>query len=240
MKIFNLNSNNPYLSFAARVFPISALATIMITNLALIFFWAPTEMVMGLVQKVLYVHVPLAWIGFLAFFVVFIGSLMYLWKKTQRWDALAQASAEVGVLCTTLMVVTGAIWAKPVWGVWWTWDPRLTTSAILWLMYVGYLMLRGYAPSREQGARYAAVMGIVAFVNVPIVYYSTVLWRTVHPEMVIGPAAETGSLDSQMRTVLLFSVLAFTLLFVYLVKERLALTRAYNRVLSIRHKEGIY
>lgn len=235
-----MDSNNPYKSFDVRVFLISVLAAIMITNLALIFFWAPTEMVMGLVQKVLYVHVPLAWIGFLAFFVVFIGSVMYLWKKAQPWDGLAQAAAEVGVLCTTLMLVTGAIWAKPVWGVWWTWDPRLTTSTILWLMYVGYLMLRGYAPSREQGARYAAVMGIVAFVNVPIVYYSTILWRTVHPEMVIGPASETGNLDSQMRTVLLFSALTFTLLFVYLVKERLALTCAYDRILSIRHKEGIY
>ena len=214
--------------------------TAMMSSLYLIFVVVPTDVNLGVSQRIFYIHVPLAVLSLIPPIIVFITSILYLIRRSSRWDAIAHSSVEVGLLFTTLALITGSIWARPTWGVWWTWDPRLTTSTILWLMYVGYLMLRGYAPSREQGARYAAVMGIVAFVNVPIVYYSTVLWRTVHPEMVFGPASETGSLDSLMRAVLLFSTFTFTLLFVYLVIERLALTRVYNRVLSIRHKEGIY
>ena len=214
-----------------------AAALTMIINLALIYFWVPTEQVMGVVQRGMYFHVPLAWVGFLAFFIVLICSIAYLWKGAEKWDALAHSCAEVGVLFTTLMLVTGAIWAKPTWGVWWTWDPRLTTSTILWLMYVAYLMLRAYAPSPQQGARYAAVMGIVAFINVPIVYYATILWRTVHPGMVVGPAAESGSLDPTMRSALMFSTLTFTLLFAYLLSERLAIRRAFDSLVSVCYQE---
>ena len=217
-----MDSNNPYKSFAV----IFALATIMIANLALIFFWTPTEMVMGIVQKVLYLHVPLAWIGFLAFFVVFIGSVMYLWKKTQRWDGLAQASAEVGVLCTTLMLVTGAIWAKPVWGVWWTWDPKLTLTLVLWFVYAAYMMLRAYGPKGSQGARYGSVLALVGAIDAPIVYYAAELWRSTHPSHVIGVSAESGSLPTEMAIALVISLLTFSLLFAYLIIERYVLRRA--------------
>ena len=199
---------------------------LMITNLALIFLWAPTESVMGQLQRILYFHVPLAWVGFLAFSIVFIASILYLWTVNQRWDALGHAAAEIGVLFTTLMLFTGATWAKPVWGVWWTWDPRLTTSLIMWLLYVGYLMLRAYAPTYHQAARYSAVMGIVAFVDVPIVYFAVTWWRNIHPEMVIGPMAESDAMDSSMAVTLLFSMLTFTVLFSYMLWERLILRSA--------------
>ena len=171
----------------------------MVVDLYLIFMWAPTDAILGHVQRIFYFHVPIAWVAFLAFFVVFVSSIVFLWKRSPWWDALAHSAAEIGVVFATLILITGAIWAKPVWGVWWTWEPRLTTSLILWLVYVGYLMVRAYAPSRSQGATYAAVLGIVGFIDVPIVYFAVEWWRAVHPESVVGPAGgdgEPGFLDA--------------------------------------------
>jgi len=158
----------------------------MLVDLYLIFMVAPTDSVLGHVQRVFYFHVPIAIMSFLAFFVVFIGSLMYLIKRTPKWDAVAHASAEVGVVFVTLALLTGIIWARPVWNTWWTWEPRLTTTMILWLIYVAYLMVRSYAPSQSKGAIYAAVVGIIGFIDVPIVYYSVVWWRSIHPSPVVG------------------------------------------------------
>ena len=121
-----------------------------------------------------------------------VGSIAYLWKRNPRWDALAHASAEIGVILASIVLVTGIIWAKPVWGVWWAWDPKLTTTLVLWLIYVGYLVLRNYAASPAQGARYAAVLGIVGFVDVPIVYFAAAWWRGVHPEPGGGAACRFG------------------------------------------------
>ena len=199
------------------------ITVLMVVNLFLIFMWAPTDAILGHVQRIFYFHVPIAWVAFLAFFIVFVSSILYLWTRSDRWDALAHSAAEIGVVFATLILITGAIWAKPVWGVWWTWEPRLTTSLILWLMYVGYLMLRAYAPNRSQGATYAAVLGIIGFIDVPIVYFAVDWWRAIHPESVVGPLAETGSLDSDMRAVLMFSLVTFTLLFAFLLKERVSL-----------------
>ena len=211
---------------------------LMLVTLALIFMWAPTERVMGQVQRIFYFHVPVAWVAFLAFTIVFVASILYLWRGHRRWDALGHSAAEIGVLFTTLMLVTGATWAKPVWGVWWTWDPRLTTSLILWLLYVGYLMLRAYAPTPSQAARYSAVMGIVAFVDVPIVYFAVSWWRNIHPEMVIGPLAEPDALEGSMVVTLLLSMVAFTVLFAYLLWERLSLRNAEDSVRGMRRQEG--
>ena len=201
----------------------------MLVVLYLIFIWVPTEKNLGVSQRIFYFHVPIAWVAFLAFFVVLVGSVGYLWKRTQWWDQLAYSAAEIGVLFTTLMLITGILWAKPVWGVWWTWDPRLTTSLILWLIYVAYLMLRAYSPRGDQGARYAAVLGIVGFLDVPIVYLSIVWWRTVHPQVLVGPAA-TGELDSSMRLLLLISTVMFTLLFAYLLTDRFSLRKSEDEV----------
>ena len=207
---------------------------LMLVNLYLIFMVAPTDAVLGHVQRIFYFHVPVAVVSFLAFFVVFIGSIGYLITRKAGWDAVAHAAAEVGVVYVTLAVLSGAIWAKPVWGVWWTWEPRLTTTLILWLIYAAYLMLGAYVPNRRQGAVYAAAVGIIGFVDVPIVYYSVQWWRSIHPAAVVGPLAETGALEPIMRMVLFFSLGVFLLLFLYLLWERTALRRSEDRLAARR------
>ncbi len=208
-----------------------ATAIMMVLNMYLIFIWVPTEKNLGIIQRIFYIHVPTAWVAFLAFFIVLIGSIGYLWRGTNKWDRIAFASAEVGVVFTTILIVTGIMWAKPVWGVWWNWDPRLTTSLILWLIYLAYLMLRSYSPSREQGARYAAVLGIVGFIDVPIVYFSIKWWRTLHPQAIVGPGS-TGGLDSSMGILLIISTLTFTMLFACLLTFRISLRLAEEKVES--------
>ena len=209
-------------------------AVLMVIDVYLVLMVAPTDSVLGNVQRVFYFHVPMAILSFLAFFVVFVASILYLAKRNQKWDRLAHASAEVGVVFVTLALLTGIIWARPVWGVWWTWEPRLTTTLILWLIYVAYLMIRAYAPNRTQGANYAAVVGIVGFVDVPIVYYSVQWWRSIHPSAVVGPLAETGALEPVMQGILLFSFLTFLVLFLYLVVERMALRGLADQVKMLR------
>ena len=206
----------------------------MLADLYLIFRVAPTDSILGDVQRVFYFHVPIAIMSFLAFFLVFVASIAYLIKRTPGWDRLAQASAEVGVVFVTLALITGVIWARPVWGVWWTWEPRLTTTMILWLIYVAYLMVRAYASNPSQGARYSAVVGIVGFVDVPIVYYSVIWWRSIHPDPVVGPLSQQNSLESTMALVLLFSFVTLLILFVYLVAQRMALRNAEDQLGGIR------
>jgi heme exporter protein C len=150
------------------------------------------------------------------------------------WDRLAHAAAEVGVVFVTLALITGIIWARPVWNTWWQWEPRLTTTLILWLIYVAYLMIRSYASNRTQGAIYSAVVGIVGFVDVPIVYYSVQWWRSIHPSAVVGPLAESGALPPIMQAILLFSFITFLVLFLYLLVERAALRRTEDQLRSLR------
>jgi len=206
----------------------------MLVDLYFIFMVAPTDAVLGHVQRVFYFHVPIAIMSFLAFFVVFLGSLMYLIKRTPKWDAIAHASAEVGVVFVTLALLTGIIWARPVWNTWWTWEPRLTTTLILWLIYVAYLMVRSYAPTESKAAIYAAVMGIIGFVDVPIVYYSVVWWRSIHPSPVVGPFAESDALTGTMSLILLYSLITFVFLFIYMVMERMSLRKMEEELGKIR------
>ena len=196
-----------------------------LVNLYLIFFWVPTELVMGIVQRIFYVHVPMVWVGFMAFGIVAFSSVLYLLKRDAKWDRRALAAAEIGVVFLTVSMVSGAIWAKPVWGVWWTWDPKLTSVFVLWVVFIGYLMVRAYAPGRRQASVWSAVVGIIGFANVPIVYLASEWWRSLHPELVAGPLSESGSLESSMRTTLYFSTLTFALLFVYLFRARLGQQR---------------
>ncbi len=201
-------------------------AVLMVTALGLVFLYVPEEKTMGDVQRIFYFHVPLAWIGFLAFFVVFVCSIAYLWKRRAEWDTLARASAEIGVICITLVLITGPIWAKPVWGVWWTWDARLTASLVLWLTYIAYLLVRSLTSDESRGARFSAVMGIAGFVNVPIVFLAVDLWRTQHPtKLAIG-----GDLPPTMLSALLVSIAAFTVLYVVLVAISVSLKRTDARV----------
>jgi len=185
---------------------------LMIAALYMVFVYVPTEKHSGIVQRIFYFHVPLAWVSFLAFFITFVFSILYLWKRAMKWDTIAHASAEVGIIFTTLVLITGPIWAKPVWGVWWTWDARLTTSLVLWLVYVAYLLVRSYATEPERGARFGAVIGIVGFIDVPIVFLTVNLWRTQHPTTIIF---ESG-LTPPMLTTLMVCIAAFTVMYVLL------------------------
>ena len=210
------------------------IGVMMLIDIWLIFMVAPTDSVLGHVQRVFYFHVPIAIMSFLAFFVVFIASLGYLIKRTPKWDAIAHASAEVGVVFVTLALLTGIIWARPIWNTWWTWEPRLTTTMILWLIYVAYLMVRSYAPSQSKGAIYGAVVGILGFVDVPIVYYSVVWWRSIHPSPVVGPFAQADALDSTMAWILLYSFITFVFFFAYMVMERIELRNTEEALGRIR------
>lgn len=169
-------------------------------------------------QKIFYYHVPSAWTTFLGFFLVMIGGIMYLRTRKQEWDRFSLSTAEVGIVFCTLVLVTGPIWATPVWGTPWNWEPRLTTTLVMFLVYVGYFMLRNYGGSPERIRRLAAVVGIVAFVDVPIVFYSVKLWA---PEVQSHPQAEMTRQPGDVLGTFLFSMLTFTLLFVYLVRYRI-------------------
>lgn len=198
----------------------------------MVFLYAPTEQTMGDVQRIFYFHVSSAWIAFLAFFLVMLMSVAYLLTGNVRWDMWAHASAEIGTLFCTLVLLTGPLWAKPVWNTWWTWDMRLTTTLILWLMYVGYLMLRSSVEG-ERGAKYAAVFGIIAFLDVPFVYFSIRWWRTLHPAPVI--AGESGSgLAPEMLLTLLVCLVTFMCLFTYLLQQRIALAQMERDLEQIR------
>jgi len=181
--------------------------------LYLAFQYAPTERTMGDVQRIFYFHVASAWVSFLAFFVVFVASIAFLKSGKIHWDRLAQCSAELGVLFITIVLLTGPLWAKPVWNTYWSWDARLTTSFILWLIYIAYLMVRQYATDQERGARFAAVFGIIGFIDVPIVYMSIRWWRTLHPSPVIAGGEGSGLAPAMVQT-MLFAILAFTVLYI--------------------------
>ncbi len=187
----------------------------MLVALYMVFIFAPdTES--GVVQRIFYFHIPLAWIAFLAFFVVFGSSIMYLWKRDKKWDAIASSSAEVGLVFTTLFLLTGSIWAKPEWGVWWTWDSRLTSSLILWLIYIAYFIVRSYISEEQRRARFAAIVGIIGFIDVPVIALAITLWRTQHP----GPVIFEGGLVPEMVWTLLVSIAAFTALYFLLFNYR--------------------
>ncbi len=209
-------------------------AVIIAIALYMALFYAPTERTMGDAQRIFYFHVPSAWIGFLAFFVVFLASLMYLWRRQRKWDAIALAAAEIGVVFASLVLLTGPIWAKKAWGAFWVWDPRLTTTLILWMIYVGYLMLRGTAEG-ERRARFAAVLGVVGFLDVPIVYLSVTWWRTQHPTLVVS---EPGGLAPPMTQTLMVALLSFTLLFIFLLIQRVRLEQARDQVNFLREAAG--
>ena len=202
---------------------LGALALIVLAfGLYLAFFYAPPDAIQGNVQRIMYLHVPSILTAYLAFFVVFVGSFLYLVRRKAWWDWLAQSSAELGVLFTGIAIATGSIWGRPTWGVWWTWDARLTTTAILLVIYIGYLMLRAFVEDPERGARYAAVLGIIGFLDVPLIHLSVVWWRTLHqPSSMLRP--EGPSIAPPMLFTLYLNIFAYTLLYFYLLKERMRL-----------------
>lgn len=202
--------------FSAFAFVMMCLA------LYMIFIYAPTDKILGIVQRIFYFHVSLAVNTLMSFTIVFIYSILYLIKKDDKYDIIAYAAVEVGVIFCSLVLITGSIWVRPTWGrweqVWWVWDPRLTTTLILWFIFVAYLMLRAGAPTRAQRARFAAVYGIVGFIDVPIVYMSIHWWRSMHPIVV---KASGVALDPKMKLTALFSLTAITCVFFIFLRLRI-------------------
>ncbi|MFN2432611.1 MAG: cytochrome c biogenesis protein CcsA [Gemmatimonadota bacterium] len=211
---------------------ILATAAAMLAALGLVAFYAPLEAVQGLPQKIVYVHVPLAWAMFLSVAVLLAGSLIFLWKRNPAADRLARSAAEVGTLFATLVLVTGSLWGKAVWGTWWTWDARLTSTLVLWFILVGYVLYRSLAEGPPSAtARIAAVLGVIAAVDVPIIHLSVEWWRTLHPDPVVLRAGDFGGgLPGSMLLTVLVSTLAFTLLFVTLVALRHRLAELEDEV----------
>ena len=203
---------------------------LMLVALYMVFVYVPTEADQGIVQRIFYFHVPCAWVAFAAFALVAIAGVFYLWLGDQLWDDLGYAAAETGMVFCTLMIIAGSIWAKPIWGTWWTWDSRLTTTFILWLMYGGYLMLRARADDTPQVARFAAVLGIVAVLDVPIVIASVRLWRTIHPAVLVTKQGGHGLEDPRMVATLLVCLAAFTALWAWLLMLRFTQLRARSRM----------
>ncbi len=203
----------------ARGLGLVSLVTLLAGSVIALFVVRP-DALQGQVQRLIYVHVPVAWLAFLAFFVVFLMSVLYLVQRDLKWDLIAVSSAEMGVVFTGLTLAVGSLWARPTWGVWWTWDPRLTTTAILLVIYVGYLIVRSLADDPDQRARWAALVGIVGFVQVPIVYLSVYWWRSLHQ----APSSPR-SMAGEFWAVLLLNLGAYTLVYAYLMARRYRLAR---------------
>jgi heme exporter protein C len=217
---------------AARVLGLLTVFGLAVTTFLMFFVAREADASMGgQLQRIFYVHVPSAWVGYLAFAVVFVSSIAYLRTGSRRWDLLAHSSAEIGVLFVTLVLVTGPIWAHPVWGTWWEWDARLTSALVMWLTYVGYLFLRNLTVDPRKAGRMAAVVGIVGFVNVPIVHFSVQWWRTLHPS---GPTLanpiDSSGLGGQEVITFLTSLAAFTLLYAWLLVQRSRVGHLADRV----------
>ena len=203
----------------ANVIGVAALATLLIGSFVGLFV-VPADRMQGDIQRLMYVHVPAAWLAFLSFFVVFLMSVLYLIQRDLRWDRVAHSSAEIGVVFTVLTLALGSMWGKPTWGVWWTWDPRLTTTAIMLAIYVGYLAIRSFAEDPDKRARWAAIVGIIGFANVPIVYLSVIWWRTLHQ-----PPSSPRSVSPEILWTLMFNLAAFTLVYIYLMVRRIRLAK---------------
>lgn len=199
----------------------------------MIFFYAPTERSMGLVQRIFYVHVPSAWVAFLAFGIVALCSVGYLWLRDERLDAIAVSAAELGIVFTSIVLITGPLWGRIAWGAWWVWEPRLTLTLLLWFIYLGYFILRGSTESPERGRRFAAVLGIVGAVDIPLIHISVNWFRSQHPQPVVmrpeGPQAAPEILQTLMT-----SLLAFTLVFFSLLLLRYGAERLSRRVEALR------
>ena len=197
----------------------------------MVFGYAPREATMGDVQRIFYFHVASAWVGFFGFFVTFVASIIYLVREERHWDIVAASSAEIGLAFITMTLLTGMLWARPVWGVYWTWEPRLTISAVQWLLYVAYVMLRGSVASPEREARFAAVYGIMAFVTVPLSWFAIRWWRTIHPQVVSG---EGMAMTQRMVQTLLTSIGVFTLVYVTLLRQRIRLALAQDALTALQ------
>ena len=208
-------------------------AGLFVIALYLVWFYAPREAVMGEVQRVFYFHVAAGWVGALAFVVAAVSGIVYLARGDRRWDRVGLASVEIGIVFTLINIVSGSIWARPIWNTWWTWDPRLVTATVMELIYIAYVMLRQGIEDPDRRARFGAVYAIVGFLSVPLTFLSIRIWRTIHP-VVIGSGDPTaqGAFDMtpKMLTAFMFSLLTFTVIYATLLWHRLRLEALAERV----------
>ncbi len=203
--------------------------------IGMVFFYAPIEKTMGSVQKIFYFHVPLAMMAFLSFFVAFISGIMYLRRRQQIWDARLVASVEIGVVLTTLVLITGSLWGKPIWNTYWTWDPRLTTSLILWFIFTSCLILRSAVEEEGKRATYSSVMALVGSIDVPIVFLSARLFRSIHPTVI---RSDSVGLESSMLVTLVVCLVAMLIFWLGLYNYRVALQlqeAATDDLLKLKH-----
>ena len=212
---------------------------LLIIATAMVFFYAPMERVMGQVQRVFYFHVASGWVGMLGFIAAAVAGVVYLIRSDRKWDIVELAAVEIGMVFAFINVVTGSIWARPIWNTWWTWDPRLTTATIMLLIYAAYLMLRSGIDDPDRRARFGAVYAIVGSLSVPLTYFSARLFRTIHP-VVIGtnqPGAE-GAFDMtpKMTQTFLFSLIVFSIIFISLIWHRIRLGRLMDAVEQLKMK----
>jgi heme exporter protein C len=206
----------------------------MLGALYLVFVAVPSDSVQGPVQRIFYVHMAMWLATFTAFGLVALGSVLYLWKRLPRWDNLGRASAELGLLFCTLGLATGCIWGKPIWGTWWTWDPRLTLTLILWMIYAAYLLLRTLATEPTQGATLAAILGISGVVDLYLINRAVYWWRGIHPAVIVNREGGSGLSDPLMRITLIVCMLAFFLLFLWLLRLRIRAAQLQDRVDDLR------
>ncbi len=208
------------------------LATILVPiSLYMAFVYAPTEATMGPVQRIFYYHVATAWNAFLFFGAVAVCSGAYLYTRNERWNQAARTAGELGVLFTSLTLIAGSLWARPIWNVWWTWDPRLTTTLILWFIYVAYLLIQSGGAQSERQRRFGAVFGIVGFLDIPLIHFSARLWRSIHP-VVIQP--DDIGMPVEMFVTMMAAVVAFTALGLWLWERRFAVESLKERVETLK------
>jgi heme exporter protein C len=203
----------------------------MMVSIWMIFLYAPMDAIQGNPQRIFYFHVPMAWLGMLSFVIVAFAGVVYLVKKDERWDWVARASAELGAFFITLALILGSIWGKTIWGTWWTWDARLTTTLILWFIYIGYLMLRNYMGRTSASARAGAVLAIIGVIDLPIIYESVNWWRTLHPTAQVGVQ---GALPPSVVLTLMVALTSFTLLYSFLMLQLYQLQRAQTLAQQLR------
>ena len=220
-----------------RWLDVLGLATLVfiVAGLYMAFMYAPTEVNMGLVYRIFFFHLGAVAAGFIAIMLVAIAGIAYLRTNSRAWDRVAEASAEIGVVFTVIALLMGSIWAKPIWGVWWTWDPRLTSYLILLLIYIAYLMLRASARDDPRVARFSAVFGILGFIDVPIVIVSARYWRSISPVLFQENAQGfTFGLTPEMVQTLVVCIIAYLLLFFYLLAQRVRLESLRDEIMAIR------
>ena len=208
----------------------------------MVLFYAPMEAVMGNVQRVFYFHVAAGWLGMIGFLLAVVSGIAFLRTSDRKWDLIGLAGIEVGLIFSMVNIVTGSIWARPIWNTWWTWDPRLVTATIMELVYISYLMLRQGIDDPDRRARFGAVYAIIGFVSVPLSFLSIRIWRTIHPVVInSGDSAATGSFDmtDPMRTTFFFGLFVFTVLAIDLIWHRIRLGYLKDKVEQLKMKLSV-